>query len=166
MELNRKRVGLVIKLIPTTRENWKEALALNVQSHQTHYVPPVAVSLAKVHVRPDGDEYEYLPFCLYNPENRLVGFVMITVDQTTTWSYWMNGFLIDRDYQGKGYGKAAIDSVIRYIRGNYHHSKCLNLTVCSDNKTARRLYEKVGFFETGEVYDNEIVYRYAFKIDG
>jgi diamine N-acetyltransferase len=150
----------LIRLIPTTRENWKDALDLQVQVHQNHFVPSVAVSLAKVHIRPDGDEYKYLPFCIYNAENNLVGFVMITVDETTTWSYWLNGFIIDAIYQGKGYGKATINSVIRYIIENFPNSKCLNLTVCADNFSARKLYEKFGFSETGDVYDDEIVYRF------
>ncbi|GIP26670.1 GCN5 family N-acetyltransferase [Paenibacillus sp. J23TS9] len=152
----------MIRLIPTTRENWKDAINLQVQVHQNHYVPSVAVSLAKVHIRPDGDEYKYLPFCIYNTENSLVGFVMITVDDTTAWSYWVNGLLIDASYQGKGYGKATIESVIRYIKENYYNSRCLNLTVCADNEAARKLYEKLGFSETGEVYDDEIVYRFVF----
>ncbi|MCZ1267280.1 GNAT family N-acetyltransferase [Paenibacillus tundrae] len=153
---------MVIRLIPTTRENWKDALNLQVQANQNHYVPSVAVSLAKVHIRPDGDEYKYLPFCIYNMEDSLVGFVMITVDETTAWSYWLNGFMIDVSYQGKGYGRAAIDAVISYIKENYVHSKCLNLTVCAENEVARKLYDKMGFSETGKVYDDEIVYRFVF----
>lgn len=153
---------MLIKLIPTTRENWKDALDLKVEVHQNHFVPTVAVSLAKVHVRPDGDEYKYLPFCIYNDENSLVGFVMITLDETTTWSYWVNGLIIDANYQRKGYGKSALNSVIRYIRKNFSHSECLNLTVCTDNVDARKLYEKFGFCETGEIYDDEVVYRFVF----
>ncbi|OPA73676.1 GNAT family N-acetyltransferase [Paenibacillus selenitireducens] len=152
---------MLIRLIPTTRENWKDALDLQVQVQQNHFVPSVAVSLAKVHIRPDGDEYRYLPFCIY-AENSLVGFVMITVDETTTCSYWLNGFMIDANYQGKGYGKATINSVIRYIKVEFPHSECLNLTVCANNLAARELYEKFGFSETGEVYDDEIVYRFVF----
>jgi diamine N-acetyltransferase len=38
----------------------------------------------------------------------------------------------------------------------------LNLTVCADNEVARKLYEKMGFSETGDVYDDEIVYRFVF----
>ncbi|WP_231586826.1 GNAT family N-acetyltransferase [Paenibacillus sp. E194] len=153
---------VMISLVPTTRENWKDALNLQVQAHQNHFVPSVAVSLAKVHIRPDGDEYEYFPFCVYNAENSLVGFVMITLDDTTTQSYWLNGLIIDKNEQGKGYGKETINSAIRYIRENYSQSECVNLTVCVDNVAARRLYEKIGFCETGDVYDDEIVYRFTF----
>lgn len=103
-----------------------------------------------------------MPFCIYNTEDSLVGFVMITVDETTAWSYWLNGFMIDVSYQAKGYGRATIDAVISYIKENYVHSKCLNLTVCAENEVARKLYDKMGFSETGEVYDDEIVYRFVF----
>lgn len=153
----------MIQLVPTTRENWREALELQVQEAQRHFVPTVAVSLAKVHIRPDGDEYTYFPFCIYNSKNLLVGFVMTTVDETTATSYWMNGFLIDAAHQGKGYGKQAIQAVIESIRSTYPHSECLNLTVCSDNENARRLYEKLGFTPTGDVYDDEVVYRLHFS---
>lgn len=153
----------MIQLVPATRENWQEALGLQVQEAQRHFVPTVAVSLAKVHIRPDGDEYTYLPFCIYNAEGRLVGFVMITVDASRSTSYWMNGFLIDAAHQDRGYGKAAILAVVEYIRARYPHSECLNLTVCSDNTNARRLYEKLGFIPTGDVYDDEVVYRLNFS---
>ena len=152
----------MIRLIPTTRDNWKEALELQVLDSQQHFVPPVVVSIAKVYIRPDGDEYKYLPFCIYNHEDNLVGFVMITVDDTSTWSYWLNGFMIDANYQGKGYGVATIDAVRQYIRVNYPKSECLNLTVNPDNVVARKLYEKMGFAESGDVYDHELVYRYVF----
>lgn len=153
---------VMISLVPTTRENWKDALNLQVQAHQNHFAPSVAVSLAKVHIRPDGDEYKYLPFCVYNAEDRLVGFVMITVDDTTTQSYWLNGLIIDKNEQGKGYGEETINSAIRYIRENYSQSECVNLTVCVDNVAARKLYEKLGFCETGFVYEDEVVYRFTF----
>lgn len=157
-----ERKNPLIQLVPTTRENWKEALELNVREAQRHFVPTVAVSLAKVHIRPDGDEYTYLPFCLYNEEQSLVGFAMITVDPSTRTSYWMNGFLIDAAHQGNGYGKEAIQAVMGHIRSSYPLSECLNLTVCRDNAHAIRLYERMGFVPTGDVYDDEIVYRLNF----
>ncbi|GAV11838.1 acetyltransferase, ribosomal protein N-acetylase [Paenibacillus sp. NAIST15-1] len=91
-----------------------------------------------------------------------MGFVMITVDDTTTQSYWLNGLIIDKNEQGKGYGKETINSAIRYIKENYSQSVCVNLTVCVDNVAARKLYEKLGFCETRVVYEDEIVYRFTF----
>lgn len=151
----------MIRLVATTRDNWQEALNLKVREQQEYFVPSVAVSLAKVHIRPDGDENEYLPFCLYSNDD-LVGFVMVAFDVTTNWCYWMNGFMIDEGHQGKGYGMMALKAVVDFIRERFPHSICLNLTVNADNTVARYLYKKYGFTETGDIYDDEVVYRLDF----
>jgi diamine N-acetyltransferase len=151
-----------VRLEPTTRENWMDALKLRVRDEQEHFVPSVAVSIAKVHIKPDGDDTEYLPFNVNHSDDQLVGFVMIAFEEKTDWCYWMNGFLIDQQFQGKGYGKATIKVVAEMIRKRFPHSKCMNLTVRAENASARRLYETCGFVETGDVYDGEVVYRLLF----
>lgn len=44
---------VMISLVPTTRENWKDALNLQVQAHKNHFVPAVAARKL----------YEKLGFC-------------------------------------------------------------------------------------------------------
>lgn len=151
-----------IRLEPTTRDNWLDALHLQVRADQSPFVPTVAVSIAKVHIKPDGDDVEYRPFNICTPEGELVGFVMIAYEDQTDWCYWMNGFLIDQNFQGQGYGKATVRAVATWIQTHFPQSKCMNLTVYPENATARRVYERCGFVETGDVYDGEIVYRLTF----
>lgn len=55
-----------IQLKVVTRENWEDALQLQVKENQRKFVPAVAVSLAKVYIKPDGDNVEYIPFAIYN----------------------------------------------------------------------------------------------------
>ena len=153
----------MVILVPTTRENWQAALRLHVHAQQVDYVPSVAVSLAKVTIRPDGDAYVYAPFCVYAFDQTLVGFVMVTADETTTWSYWLNGLMIDAAHQGKGYGLATMNAVIGYIRARYPQSECLNLTVNPENAVARKLYDKCGFKQTEEVHEGELVYRLVLR---
>ncbi|WP_152394899.1 GNAT family N-acetyltransferase [Paenibacillus guangzhouensis] len=149
-----------VRLSPTTRDNWQEAMQLQVQEEQSPFVASVVVSLAKVHIRPDGEQYQYAPYNLYNDEGRLIGFIMTAVDDTTTWSYWVTGFIIDAKEQGQGYGRAALQAAIDHIRAQYPQCERVNLTAHADNTRARRLYENYGFTATGEVYDGEVVYRY------
>jgi len=149
-----------VRLCPTTRDNWQEAMQLQVQEEQSPFVASVVVSLAKVHIRPDGEQYQYAPYNLYDTEGCLIGFIMTAVDDTTTWSYWLTGFIIDATEQGKGYGKAALQAAIDHIRAQYPQCERVNLTAHADNTRARGLYEKYGFTATGEVYDGEVVYRY------
>ncbi|MEH7814908.1 GNAT family N-acetyltransferase, partial [Bacillus toyonensis] len=53
-----------VQLKVVTRENWEEALQLQVKEDQRKFVPAVAVSLAKVYIKPDGDNVEYIPFAI------------------------------------------------------------------------------------------------------
>ncbi|QQE75059.1 GNAT family N-acetyltransferase [Brevibacillus composti] len=149
---------MTITLKPVTRDNWLEALALQVNQEQSGFVPTVAVSLAKVHIKPDGDEVEYLPFAIYNGET-MVGFMMHAFVERTANMYWINGFLIDSKYQGKGYGKAALEQMIAYITNRFSQCEEIRLTVYPHNEIAYRLYQSVGFVETGERLGEELVLR-------
>ncbi|SDM46675.1 diamine N-acetyltransferase [Fictibacillus solisalsi] len=140
------------------RENWEEAIRLKVKKGQEKLVPSVAVSLAKVYIKPDGDDVEYLPFSIY-VNGRMVGFIMHAYVQKTDNMYWINGFLIDEQHQGKGYGKKALNEMISWIERKFPHSKETRLTVNKENHHAKALYEKLGYVPTGEEYDGEIVCR-------
>ncbi|MDM5337105.1 GNAT family N-acetyltransferase [Fictibacillus enclensis] len=148
----------MMELRKVDRDNWEEALRLKVMKEQEKLVPSVAVSLAKVYIKPDGDDVEYLPFSIY-VNDRMVGFIMHAYVQKTENMYWINGFLIDEQQQGKGYGKQALNEMISWIERKFPHSKETRLTVNKENHHAKALYEKLDYVPTGEEYDGEIVYR-------
>ncbi|ANC19686.1 GCN5 family acetyltransferase [Bacillus cereus] len=147
-----------VQLKVVTRENWEEALKLQVKENQLEFVPSVAVSLAKVYIKPDGDNVEYIPFALYD-DDLMVGFVMHAVVKETTDMYWINGFIIDRKQQGNGYGKAALQESIYLIKNTYKACKEIRLTVHKDNISTKKLYERYGFISLEQEYDGEQVYR-------
>jgi len=149
---------MTVTLRPVTRENWLEALALQVKQEQSNFVPTAAVSLAKVHIKPDGDEVEYVPFAIYHEET-MVGFIMHAFEENTSNMYWINGFFIDSRYQGKGYGKAALQLMIEYIRSRFAQCEEIRLTVYPNNVNAYHLYRSVGFVETGERMGEELILR-------
>ncbi|HFJ9402856.1 TPA: GNAT family N-acetyltransferase [Bacillus paranthracis] len=147
-----------IQLRVVTRENWKDALKLQVKEIQRKFVPSVAVSLAKVYIKPDGDNVEYTPFAIYDGDD-MVGFIMHAVVRETTDMYWINGFIIDQMQQGKGYGKVALQESIYLIKNTFKVCKEIRLTVHKDNIPAKKLYERYGFQPLGHDYDGEQVYR-------
>ena len=53
---------------------------------------------------------------------------------------------IRRDYRGKGIGTALLEQTIQRCRGKF---EALELTVFSNNLTAKKLYEKFGFEPIG-----------------
>ncbi|HDR7539255.1 TPA: GNAT family N-acetyltransferase [Bacillus toyonensis] len=147
-----------VQLKVVTRENWEEALQLQVKEDQRKFVPAVAVSLAKVYIKPDGDNVEYIPFAIYDGD-LMVGFVMHAVVIETSDMYWINGSIIDQSQQGNGYGKAALQESIYLIKNTFKACKEIRLTVHKDNICAKKLYENYGFQPLGHDYDGEEVYR-------
>ncbi|MBK5360805.1 GNAT family N-acetyltransferase [Bacillus sp. TH44] len=147
-----------VQLKIVTRENWEDALKLRVKENQIHLVPAVAVSLAKVYIKPDGENVEYIPFAIYDGD-LIVGFIMHAFVRESTDMYWINGFIIDEKEQGKGYGKAALQEIINLIKKNFKECEEIRLTVHKDNISAKKLYECYDFKPLGNVYDGEEVYR-------
>jgi diamine N-acetyltransferase len=146
-----------VQLKLVTRENWEKALNLKVKDNQSEFVPGVAVSLAKVYIKPDGENVEYIPFAIYDQE-QIVGFVMHAYEENTSNMYWINGFIIDEKHQGKGYGKAALTEIVKWIKIKFAQCKEIRLTVNKDNNNAKELYKSFGFVDTGDSYDGEDVF--------
>jgi len=63
-------------------------------------------------------------------------------------------FFIDKRYQGRGYGKAALLLVLERMReeGRY---KRVSVTYHEGNDVALRLYESVGFVHTGAEFEGD-----------
>ncbi|WP_075618949.1 GNAT family N-acetyltransferase [Paenisporosarcina indica] len=151
-----------IQLREVSRNNWEEAMTIKGTPQQVTFAPPVAVSLAKVHIKPDGEDVTYIPFAIYS-EEQMVGFIMHAYEEQTKDSYWINGFIIDEKYQGKGYGKAAFAEMVGWIQKRHPHCLEVRLTVAKENHRAKVLYERYGFVDTGVVYGNEEVYKFQIK---
>ena len=61
--------------------------------------------------------------------------------------------MIDQKYQGKGYGTAALELILKELRreGHYDH---VEVCVKKENIKAIRLFEKQGFVDSGYVDEN------------
>jgi ribosomal protein S18 acetylase RimI-like enzyme len=70
---------------------------------------------------------------------------------------------IDVKFQGRGYGKQAMQLIIRDIEGRDDRTDVILVGYHQDNFHAKRLYEKVGFQEIGIAPWGEILAKYCFK---
>jgi diamine N-acetyltransferase len=91
--------------------------------------------------------------------DELVGFVMISddipqatldADDDVVGPYFLWRLLIDARYQGRGYGRAALDAVVDYVRAK-PNGRVL-LTSCKAGEgSPQPFYLRYGFQKTGEV---------------
>jgi diamine N-acetyltransferase len=93
----------------------------------------------------------------------VLGFVMWAVDPDDG-SGWIGGLVIGREHQGRGYGRAAVLALLERLRREQGCTAAA-LSYAADNNTARSLYRSLGFSETGEREDEELVARLALPRD-
>lgn len=145
-----------IRFEPVTRDNWEDALKLEVLPEQRPFTPSVAESLAAAYVKPWDEALD--PYLIY-AGRLLVGAFYLSYTPRSADNYWIGGFQIDRRHQGKGVGTAAFRRILAFIPEIHPDCRTVRLTVEPENAAARHLYAKLGFGDTGErnKYD-EIIY--------
>ncbi|HBW51906.1 MAG TPA: hypothetical protein DEF47_18620 [Herpetosiphon sp.] len=130
----------LIRLQPITLANARACLALTVAPHQTRFVASTATSLVQAKFEP-----HWITQGIY-ADDMLVGFVMYGYDPDYGWGILR--LLVDMRFQGRGYGRQAIELVIQAIRAA--GGKSVGVSYEAENEVARRLYQACGFVETTE----------------
>ena len=99
----------MIKLTQIDETNFLECFALRLDNGQERFVSSPIRSLAQAYVYRD----QCMPFGIYAGD-KMIGYVMVIYDrEEQTYNIWH--FMIDAAHQRKGYGKAALAQVIRYL---------------------------------------------------
>ena len=141
----------MINLREITEDNFIDAFNLQLGEGQERFVSHPVRSLAQAYVYRN----QCRPFGIYE-DDEMVGYVMVIYDYDIP-EYDIWHMMIDTKYQGKGYGKAALEQVLSYIRTKpFGDSGRVTLTCNRDNLAALTLYHDMGFKETGEEDDDEI----------
>ena len=133
-----------VHLRPVSNANVGECLALEVEEAQAQYVASNAKSLAQAAVNP-----ALVPLAVYDAAARgfeeppvpMVGFVLL---ELTAGVGFILRLMVDRRWQGKGYGKAAMLEVIRRLR-LYPEVEMIATSYKRGNAPAERLYQSLGF---------------------
>ena len=136
-----------------TNDNLKQCFELKVDKDQMKYIASNEDSIKDAKENADVAR----PFAIYH-EGKMVGFAMFAFDELyedPLDRYWLWRFMIDRDHQGKGIGREALKTIIGYFKDNGANN--IRLSTKEDNTKALNLYRKAGFYDTGEMNDEEIV---------
>lgn len=139
-----------IILLPVNPDNWRDVARITVSASQKEFV---------------AEPCYYLSLCCYGEiwqplaiyfSGQVIGFMMWGVDPADG-SCWFGGIMIDQSLQRRGYGKQAIQAAIALL-AHEHGYQHFALSYLPSNP-ARHLYQALGFIETGEREDDEVVAR-------
>jgi diamine N-acetyltransferase len=134
--------------------NWEACAALRPAAGQDRFVATVAYYLCMCHY-----ERTWQPLAIYAGAD-VVGFVMWAVDPEDG-SHWIGGLVIDAERQGEGHGRAAMAALLQRFRDAGAAEAALSYEPA--NERARALYASLGFRETGERAEGEVVARLALR---
>ena len=130
----------MINLRDITKRNLISIIDLDVSEHQKDQVASNAVSIAQGH-------YSNSAWFkgIFN-DDIAVGFVMLDlIIEKNKCFLWR--FMIDKKYQGKGYGKIALTQVIDYVKSLNVFDEIKTSYVPSENG-AEEFYKNFGFIES------------------
>ncbi len=140
-----------VRLSPVDATTWRGVAALRVAPEQERFV---------------ATPLHYLALCAYGgvwtayaatAGDDVVGFLMRGVDDEDG-SLWLGGVLVDVTHQGRGVGRAMVLTALE-TWADEARAAGFALSYEPANAAAAALYRSLGFVETGEVDDDEVVAR-------
>ena len=143
-----------VTLRPVDAGSWRDVARLTVAPGQEQFVAAPTYYLALCAY---GDVWH--PMSVHDADDAVVGFLMWGVDDADG-SCWLGGILVDASRQGRGVGRAAVTEAVRLLREQTGRTQ-FALSYAPENTVAKRLYASLGFVETGEVDDDEVVARWS-----
>ena len=147
----------MIHLEPITRENWRQAAFVITDPKREcpqdeKWVTSTAFSIVQSVYEPEWESRLILD------GETAIGFVF--------YGWWEKKqaplfcrYTIDIDFQGKGYGKAALPVILAEMTRQYG-TRRVYLTLEKENERAVHLYTAFGFVPTGETDEGEEIYVY------
>ena len=155
----------MLRLEKVTGKNVWDILKLEVLDEQKYFVAGNDTSIIEAYIAITGNGHAF-PFGIYEGDTP-VGFIMISFDVDDYWddapeiargNYNLWRLMIDKKYQGKGYGKEAVRLALEFI----NTFPCGSAEYCwlsyePENEAARNIYSSFGFSETGEMDGEELI---------
>ena len=139
-----------------------ECVKLEVHPEQKDFVASNLYTLAEAYTIITNDGH-VSPYAIYT-DNKMVGFIIYEYydeedpDDEDDWGicYQIWRLMIDKNHQGKGYGKLAVEKVIEEIKTlPYGPAEYIYISYEPENEVARNLYQSFGFVETDLEFDDD-----------
>lgn len=143
------RAGRRVVLHEVNDENWRAVADIAPLDDQRRYVPALAARYLLLSLR-EGI-WHSMAVCA---DDTVVGHIMWGRDEDG--SYWLGGMVIDGTEQGRGVGRAAVRTLMKWL-AQREGCQELRLSYHPDNAVAASLYASVGFQPTAGSSGDEVV---------
>jgi len=139
----------LLKLIEVNEENWTGVARLSVNEDQKEFLDSAVGILAR------GYAYRACRARVIGIEKDgvIVGVALVKDLDEEPACYDLQQFMIDRRYQGKGYGTEALRMILADLKKERKYD-CVEVCVKKTAAAALCVYEKVGFVDTGYIDDD------------
>lgn len=141
-----------IKPLSTMSDVIYAGCGCQLNDEQKDLVNPFWFSIGRAYLFKE-DNY---PCIIYNECNQPVGFIILSkwlaIGDAYSWSYF-----IDKDQQGKGYGKRAAQLAIHILK-TANPNMCIKLATEETNIKAQQLYKSLGFEQLSEMDGDDLVF--------
>ena len=140
----------IVHLREINQDNWKQAIRLAVAPDQKRFVASNLYSIAEAIFNPT-----FAPLAIYNEAETMVGFLMHGANPDND-ELWILRLMVGQQYQARGYGRAAMEEIIRRLKARPDCQEIFT-SYKPGNHVAARLYQSLGFEDTGRIEDGELV---------
>ena len=156
----------MIRLKKVDHKNVWDLIELAPFESQYDFVASNDESLMEAYIAVTSETAYAYPFGIYDDETP-VGFLMIGYNEygieehapkalKDNYSLWR--LMIDKNHQGKGFGREAVRLALEFIRTwPRGRAEYCALSYEPENEAAKALYRSFGFVENGETDGDEIV---------
>ena len=139
----------VLRLVEIDEGNWLDFVRLSVGEGQAGFCDNAGGIIARGYVY----RSSRARVIGITDGHTAVGLALVKDLDEEPACYDLQQFMIDRSFQGRGYGTAALRLILSELAEERKYD-CVEVCVKRDDAVALHVYEKVGFVDTGYVDDD------------
>ncbi len=138
----------MIQLVDVNEQNWLEVAALRVTEQQQNFLDRPLGIIARGYVYRSCNARVFA----ISGDGQILGVALVKDMDEEPACYDLQQFMIDRRFQNKGYGTQALTQLLALLSEEGRYDQ---VEVCVDKRdsAALRVYEKLGFEDTGYIDD-------------
>lgn len=140
---------LMITFRNVDKDNFQAAISLEVHVNQKCFMEDNLFSIAEC-----AFEKDFRTKVVYS-DGEPIGFLLYYFVKDDPDYVFLHRYMIDKDQQGKGLGRAALEASMDLFKKEFPSIGCVELMHYPDNKIGAAMYESLGFVPTGENRESE-----------